>query len=420
MGVGEAALFKATSFDGRISVGDLNEPITFVAHAGNDHRLVVDPLNVAGSTYVALSKARGEPGGHGESINLTGTASDGTRFYSEHMEVRGSRSGTDGHQVQLTTGEASITLPRETTAGDDELGLRLSLRGFQSFRPNPVNAQLGRVTVQGAHKNVAPDDVSGTIVIQNNDGQPGEHWHEQALSLAKFIWSGLQFGHGGRLHVPLIEEFRSAEIVATFYSGSGRPAHLSSIHFLDQSEFIAALVARFESDDAFPDDVWQAVGWLNSDTTIDEIRYLTLMTAIETVLDSLVPDAPSTLIPKEKFKPIREALIQTLGEFDLSDEEKSVFEGSIKGINRAPISRKLKALIEKYGLSPSDFDDDMIRRLNKQRNSITHRGKALDGENLWDSILYARELIALIVFAELRYKGSYQRYAGGHEHRRLS
>ena len=32
--------------------------------------------------------------------------------------------------------------------------------------------------------------------------------------------------------------------------------------------------------------------------------------------------------------------------------------------------------------------------------------KALGGESLWDCILYAREMIALIVFAELRYKMS--------------
>ena len=144
------------------------------------------------------------------------------------------------------------------------------------------------------------------------------------------------------------------------------------------------------------------------------------MTAVETILHSLVPNAPSTLIPKPVFNPIREALIHTLDQFDLSQEEASVLVGNIKGVNRAPMSRKIKAVVEKYDLASSVFSDDRIRLLNKQRNAITHQGKALDGESLWNYILYARELIALIVFAELRYKGRYQSYAEGHEQKTMA
>lgn len=420
MEISEDSIFQTTTFEGRVSTENLDERITFVAHAADDCRLNIDPLIVPGHVYVALIKTMARPGGQSEPFTLVGMSRDGIKFFSQNMRVQGYRVNTEFFQIQIAADEASITLPRERGSATDDIGLILSLRGFKSFRPNPVQAQLGRVEIQGAHAAISADDVSGRVIIQCENDLPLENWYQHAKSLAKFVWRGLQFGHGGRLQVPLIQEYRPDKVIATFYSGSGRVAHLPAIHLLDQSEFIAALVSRFESDDPFPDDVWQAVGWLNSDTTIDEIRYLTLMTAVETVLDTLIPDAPSTLIPKEEFKPIREALIETLGEFELSDEEKSVFGGNIKGINRAPISRKLRALVNKYDLSPNDFDDDMIRRLNKQRNSITHRGKALDGENLWDSILYARELIALIVFAELHYKGSYQKYAGGHEQRSLA
>lgn len=420
IGSDSESVFQATTFEGKISAGDCEHPLSFVASAGEDCRLVINPLTLPGTAYVALSKSMGEPGSHAEPVTLVGESTDGVRFSSQHMEVRGLNSGSKGHQIRLGTGEASITLPRKNDPTDSMVGLKLALRGFKSFRPSPVIARLGTVVVQGAHKILSPDEVSGAINIQKQAGDPEDKWFQEAEAMADFVWRGLQFGHGGRLHVPLIQEFRSKCVVATFYNGSGRPAHLPAIHFLDQSDFVAALVERFESEELFPDAVWQAVGWLNNDSSIDEVRYLTLMTAVETILHSLVPDAPSTLIAKEKFQPVRDALISKLDEFELSQEEVGVLAGNIKGINRAPISKKLKAVVKKYSLPSDVFSDDLIRQLNKQRNSITHQGKALSGERLWDYILHARELIALIVFAELQYKGRYQSYAQGHEQRSLS
>ncbi|WP_171239819.1 HEPN domain-containing protein [Ruegeria sp. HKCCA5491] len=413
----KGSVFEATTFEGKVSYGNFEEPVSFVAHAGEDCRLVVDPLTVSAKTYVALSKAMGEPGSTAEPVTLSGESSDGISFVSPHMEIRGAGPGTDGHQIRLGTGEASISIPRKNDSKRPDFGVKLLLRGFKSFRTSPVEAKLGTVYVQSANKVASADEVSGAIIVTSNDDQPNESWYQDAEALAEFVWRGLQFGHGGRLHVPLIQIFRAQEEIATFYNGSGRHAHLPAIHFLDQSDFIAALVARFESDDPFPDEVWQTVGWLNNDSSVDEVRYQTLMTAVETILHSLVPDASSTLIPKTKFKPIRESFIQALAEFGLGQEETDVLVNNIKGINRAPMSRKLNAVIKKYNLPANVFDEGLIRRLNKQRNSITHQGKALDGESLWDCILYARELIALIVFAELRYKGRYQSYAEGYKQR---
>lgn len=409
------AVFNETSFEGKISVGSAEQDITFVCRAGEDCRLVIDPLSVSGDVYIALHNSMGRPGGHGDSVTLNGESADGIRFSSDDMGIRGLNAGNAGFAVRLRTGEASITLPRKADAKDVAVGLKLSLRGFKSFRPRPVQSQLGQVVVQGANKGVSPDLVSGAICVQATDtNHPNESWFHDAEALAEFVWKGLQFGHGGRLQIPLLQVYRPDEVIATFYHGSGRPAHLPAIHFLDQSEFIAAIVKRYETAEPFPDEVWQAVGWLNNDSSIDEVRYLTLMTAIETILHSLVPDAPSTLIPKSDFKPIRDALIQTLAPFDLSEDQQNVLASSIRQINRAPLSQRLQAVVEKYGLPSDVFDQGLIRRLNKQRVSIVHQGNALDDDNLWECLLHARDLIALIVFSELGYNGRHESYAQGH------
>jgi hypothetical protein len=327
------------------------------------------------------------------------------------MEVSGVQPGTNGHTIKVRTGEASLRVPRVEDAETGGFGLRIHLRGFRSFRPRPVETPIGTLTVQGATKTSSPDEVSGSITVQMPDGDAPDSWYGEAEALAEFVWKGLQFGHGGRLHVPMVREFRHSDEIATFYRGGGRPAHLSSIHFLDQSEFIVALVERFFSKDEFPDTIWQAVGWLNNDSSIDEVRFLTLMTAVETILHTLVPDAKSTLVPKPEFKPVRDALLKQLATFDLDNEEHEVLANNIAQINRAPLSTRLAAVVDKYGLSSNTFDQALIRRLNKQRVSIVHRGTSLQDGDLWECLLYVREMIALIVFAELRYQGRYQSYA---------
>ena len=408
-----ASVFQETTFKGKVSAGAIKEDVIFVAYAGDDCRLIVSPLRVSGKTYIELTKCVGCLGGFGEDVTLTGQSSDGIEFSSQYMEVEGYNSGTNGYEIRLEAREATITFPRKSNPENAAVGLKLALRGFKGFPPCQVQAQLGRVVVQGSRKITSPDDVCGVICVLCPEERPDENWYQNADKLAEFVWKGLQFGHGGQLQVPLLQEFRPDEVIATFYNGFGRPAHLPAIHFLGQSEFVSALVAHFESENSFPDAVWQAVGWLNSDSSIDEVRYLALMTAVETLLHSLVPDAPSSLLERDEFKPIRCALIQTLAGFELSREDEEILKGNIQQINRAPLSRKLKAMVEKYGLA---FDEKMIQRLNKQRNSIVHNGKSLDRDDeLRKCILDAREMITLIVFSELGYKGSYNSYVGDYE-----
>lgn len=415
----DSGVFPRTIFEGKVAAGEFQATVEFCAEVGADCRLVVEPLIVPANAYVALAKQMGRPGRHSEPITLNGSSQDGVLFSSEHMEVSGIQSGSSGNTVKVRTGEASLSVPRARDYDTGNLGLKFHLRSFRSFRPQPVETPLGMLTVQGATRTSSVDEVSGSITIQAPDEDVTDDWYSDAEAFGEFVWKGLQFGHGGRLHVPLVREFRQTHEVATFYRGSGRPAHLASIHFLDQSEFIGALVDRYFADDDFPNAVWQAVGWLNNDSSIDEVRFLTLMTAIETILHTLVPNADSTLIPKLDFKPIQDALLEQLASFNREAEVQEVLASNIRQINRAPLSTRLKAVVDKYGLSTDTFDQALIRRLNKQRVSIVHRGASLAKDDLWECLLYAREMIALIVFAELRYRGQYQSYAEGHEQRNL-
>lgn len=415
----DGSCFSQTQFEGAVSIGDFTADVTFVAIAGKDCRLVVDPFRVDGETYVALRKAMGRPGEHGQTVKLAGASVDNIVFSSNDMDVSGTKIGSEGFEIRLTAGEASIIVPRSTDEKGTRPAIKFALRGFKSVRPRPVKAELGKVIVRGGHKPSSSDEVSGEIIVQSAERLPDEDWYTEAEHLAEFIWKGLQFGHGGRLQVPLIQVFRPESVAVTFYQGAGRPHHLPAIHYMDQSAFIEALVRRFEDPDAFPDAVWQAVGWLNNDSSIDEVRFLTLMTAIETILDSLVPTRQSTIVPKTDFEPIRDALLNVLSGHELTRTHAEIFANKIKALNQATLSNKLQAVIEKYHLPTDLFADDILRRLNKQRVSIVHRGLAREDDDLWQCILIARELIARVVFAELRFKGTIESYAEGYERQRV-
>ncbi|MDX8355745.1 hypothetical protein [Cognatiyoonia sp. IB215182] len=153
---GEESTFQTTTFEGRISTEDLDEPITFVAHAGDDRRLNSDPLIVPGHVYVALTKSMGKPGGQSEPVTLVGMSSHGIKFFSENMRVRSFRINTVGFQIQLAADEASITLPRETDSGTDDIGLILSFAASKVSTPTLCRHSLDELSFRVVTKPYPP------------------------------------------------------------------------------------------------------------------------------------------------------------------------------------------------------------------------------------------------------------------------
>jgi len=49
------------------------------------------------------------------------------------------------------------------------------------------------------------------------------------------------------------------------------------------------------------------------------------------------------------------------------------------------------------------------------RNKITHSGLVPEGVDIWQNILIIREMIVMIVFAEIGYSGPYESYAEGYK-----
>ncbi|MAN73036.1 MAG: hypothetical protein CME84_02970 [Henriciella sp.] len=121
---------------------------------------------------------------------------------------------------------------------------------------------------------------------------------------------------------------------------------MPSIHFLNQSDYIECLATHFDRKDTFPEAVWTAVGWLNSRTAIEEVRFLNIMTAIETILENLLPNTETKILPASEFSAVKDSLLATLERHSLAKEGLDIFKGKIKQLNSRTLSQKLSAVLD--------------------------------------------------------------------------
>lgn len=239
-------------------------------------------------------------------------------------------------------------------------------------------------------------------------------WFSRADDFLTFLHRGLGFSHGGRLQTPRLDVLDGDRWEATYYAGNGFVRSLSPIPHLNQGPFIEALTRRYEREPPVPDMLWTAIGWLHSDVLSDEGRFLMSMTALETVVDHLIPKTLTTIIPKPAFYNVRDKLLEVLADCGLDDTSAAIFAGKIKALNGCSLSQKVVALRDHYGLSAQEFSDDEIVAAIQAHNGIVHTGQTAGRRESWPKVVFVRELITRIVFGELDYAGPFEAYHGGY------
>lgn len=408
--------FDPEKFDGKISFGAKKVDISFTARIGPDSRLVIDPIPVMRDLYFALTGTIGQVAETAKYLSISATSKRGDRFSSDRVVVGGG-SQANGFSVSLTSQLAQFEFQRADDTKDESSFIKMELRGFRGFRGCSVPTKLGLLVVSGRSDLKSSDDVCGSIVIVSNEPNPSDEWYDRAESFLELIRRGLQFGQGGFLQVPLLQVYRPTACVATIQGGYGQQSHLAVIHPMDQAGYIQALVERVDQDDLVPDAVWLAVEWLNSVSGSHAARYVTLMTAAETLVENLCPDRLSTIMPKGDFRKVAQVLRIALAGTALQQGPLARFDELVLNMNRSTLRDKIAAITQKYAIPNEIFDMDNFAKLNKERNNIIHKGKPSEGVDLWGYILKIRELVTYVILAEIGYAGQYQSYVAGHQSR---
>lgn len=399
-------------FSGSITRGEDIIPLEFDVWADEDGRLAIEPLALNTQAVFTLQGAMGEPGSYSESLVLQGISEDGSTFFSDTTELHGARFGTHENTVSVEARKAKVTIPIDKAPKAPLV--RLWFRGFKSFRNPSVTMSLGDVGVAGPNKSANKDEMAGYVALQASGDVNLDGWLRRADEFLTFMHLGLAFGHGGRLQTPRMDVIVGNTWEATYYDGNGFAKSLSPIHHLNQGPFIKALAKRFDDPKPFPDMLWTAVGWLHNGNPFDEARFLMAMTALETVVEHVIPKVLTTIMPKNDFGPVRDKLLTALSECDLQETPTEIFQGKIKGLNGRTLSQKIQALRDHYGLPIDIFSDEAIVAIIKARNGIVHTGESTKASDLWPKEMFVRELIALIVFHELGYNGPYESYINGY------
>ncbi|MEQ9864663.1 hypothetical protein [Pectobacterium aroidearum] len=408
-------MFEPKIFVGALAFRDNVVPLEFEILADEDGFLSIRPLPLEAKDLLKLNGAMGKPGSYVESLVLKGVAKDGSAFLSETIELQGMSRGPDKGTVSLRARESILTFNINEPA--KEPFMRLWFRGFKSHRNPVVTMSLGKVEVGGSNKKTSKDEMSGFVSVYASEAEfPDiDSWVKKTDAFLTFMHRGLGFAHGGRLQTPRLDVVIGTRWQTTFYDGHGFLKNLSPIHHLSQGPFIEALAKRFDDPAPFPEMLWTAIGWLYDDISIPEGRFLMAMTALETVVEHLVPKICTTVIPKTDFAPIREKLIGILADYELEETAAKIFESKLKGLNARTLSGKIQGLRDYYCLSDTIFPNSMIVDIIKMRNDITHTGQNKRQQDLLAKEIFIREFISQIVFCEIHYLGPYQSYINGYQ-----
>jgi hypothetical protein len=362
-------VLEETEFAGDISIKGETAPIRFRVSADSDCRLCLDADAVDSHAYFLAVRSHGAPGTCIERLALTGTSADGKTISSEDVFVREQGDKDDRRWIDFRSRASKVTIPLERRI--EKPVMRLWFRSFMSFRNPVVETSLGRFMVSGKAENVAPDDVSGCVTLEAPSVDPGNDWRDKAVDFLRHMQKGLALAHGGRLQTPRLDFIHDLTSEITFFDGAGFAPEFPVQYHLNQGPFIAALARRYEWDSPIPEILWTALGWMQTDTTFDELRLLTAMIGLEAIIDIELPE----------------------------QNKKS--------------AQKIHALFDYYRIPKRDFEGNVIRGLVNLRNDIVHKGFAPNDADLWPSIILVRELITRILLKEIGFVGRYCCYIGG-------
>lgn len=289
----EAMTLERTQFTGVIERDGQNIPLNFAVWAGADSRLLIEAYQLPTQSWLALEPASGEPGSIADTLVLNGVSSNGEIFFSDSVVMRGATFGTNGNSIKLSAGKAEIVVSQPEEVAQP--WMRLWFRGFKSRRNPLVGMSLGLVQVDGNSECASHDDVCGHVTVQATADTSLEGWVERANDFLTHMHRGLGFAHGGRLQTPRLDLRIGNRLETTHYQGVGFGKSLPPVHCFNHGPIIEALCRRFDDPQPLNDVLWTAIGWLNSDNPFDEGRFLMSMTALEAIVERLLPKTLSTV-----------------------------------------------------------------------------------------------------------------------------
>lgn len=416
-------IFPPEHFTGKLAVGEYRVPICLTASVGpsGNLELEVEPISLSDcpSGVGALKRMLGRPGDTNYEFGFDCQTSNGKQLTSDAVYLVGRNHNSDGLHIKLRTREATLTMmDRESHARPK---LRYWLPGFKCYPKVHTTSKLGSIVAQGAARTPSTDEITGWIGVEGLDDSDPTPWRESAEHMLKHLCSVLAFARGAPLPAPITEFYEGDRVEVTFHETSGGyTPMLPPISHLDLQNICTTATNNIGTVDDYREAFEMAIGWLNVPTNINEIWFLSGMTALESVATLSLEKPQKIILGNSKFKKFAERVRKFIDEQgDLDDPTKEAIKKKVPELQRRSFIKVLEALLMRWSIARTSLDDEVLSSLVSLRNKIVHQGATPDQQDLWPSILVVREIVVRLVLSMLQFEGTYQSYIGGRYMRRF-
>jgi hypothetical protein len=390
-------LLPPEDYQGHIVVKDYQIPFSARAWAepqGAFHLEVQPlPLGEKNPAHLLLMQTMGQPGTANEEFRIECMSASGKKIESNRVALATYNHRSGELDVSFHLDEAKLTYKRNVAAQNPKLLFKL--RGFRCFPQIKASNHLGNVLAAGSTKSDETFEITGLIMIEKIAECVVSDWRTSAKSFLDYLVTGLSFANGRMPSVPVIEYSSGTDVEIVFYNcGLPGAQGLAVQHFLNLQPIFSALVKSFNQNQASRNVLEMAMGWYNLDTTYDEIRFVSAMTAIEYLSYRSIPVE------------IRRAV----------QSNNNTFWRKVTARFRKPrwtLREGVELLLNYHGINTDEFSQQAISLMINSRNDIVHRGKIHDGIELWDQIVLAREIVARVVLKLVGFEGNYECFIGG-------
>ncbi|CAA7624418.1 conserved hypothetical protein [Magnetospirillum sp. LM-5] len=356
-------------------------------------------------------------------FSLHGRDKAGRVFDSEHVHF-----GSVGPAYHCDRGSYYTFSPRCSKATftgavspTGRPAVRLFLRGGFQIPWDLVEAtDIGEVRLSCYRESQARDKLTNTLTIMAPDVCPdAAAWAAAAEKLLGRIREYISFAAGTNMTAPVRETYLGGtEVTTEVYEQSEQPGTQMPVFAWHQMEdfFSHAVAHAVRAPDQ---DLWSAIAWFVLPSVYAEQRLVNAMTALENLVDTLLPSKKKDLLTGKNYTGLVAAIAEfakeNLGEFDKLDE----VEAKFTEFRRRPFYPKLVAMFENLDVPTWDIGEKAIRKAINGRNNVIHTGRYKGGNDpatepgLWAHVTIIREIVSRIVLKLVGFTGKYTTFVGG-------
>ncbi len=433
-------LNRFVTFSGAIARDELVVPIRFQVRFGADGelRFRVYPLPMTSDTLSLRSDRTDGKVKKFAHHTISAVSASGTRFESDSIILKstGTRSTPTVAHVTLKLAYSMASFTRDQDNGDAPPTIRWSLRGFESSPGVEGSCNLGAVRMQGNYPDKGGDSISGVATIR----APGpiadtDTWLDEAEKLFLHIRDVMSFAMSRQIGYPVRDTWVDGLWRRVAYSQTKARRSNQHVHhpMRMQEVFDAALASHFDLPVAAKN-LGYVIEWLTMQTTYTEMRLTNVMTALENLADSNLPEADKLFLPPKEFEAFSKRVRDFAG-VDLKDltegsdearivaaaEMRRAMKGKLQDLNRRPLFDRVMILAKRWSVPLDGLDDKGVRAAIVARNNIVHRGCYYEPDrgtreqnDLWDHVYAVRELAIRFVLTIIGFKGQYLSFRNGH------